>query len=478
MARRTPDTPRGFLLVQVDALSWQTLLFAMRRRRLRFLTRLFKGRHQRHGFDVTPLRPGVPATTPKVQAELLYGARQRFPGFRFLNRASGETTYFGNLFEVARIERNQFAGRFGILENSGASYFNIFDGGADRATFSSAGVGAGSLFPTKDGRLARVAYRCKLALWALITMPRVIYRTTAEAARETYDILRDFKNHELHRGSFSYVIRSLANVLASELTLAAVGHELREGTRHLFVNFIGYDKAAHLRGPRHAYALWSLSLVDRDLKRLHRLARRARRCSYDFYIMSDHGMAPSRPIAEHAGRPFEELLEEALADQSPPAPALRLRATGNLAHLYLGAGESPLLDGEVAQLVPLLKETLAESRYVAWWVSRSPYNGLFYHRGAAVAHVLRDSPPPAGLDAPLLADLFALLDLPDSGDLVLFAAREEGLVWNFLDEYGCHGGNEPEEQDAFVIHPRRAFGQRLGLTPLDLFQHFRDTYHN
>jgi len=458
--------------VQIDGLAWRALLEAIRRRRAPFLGRLVRRHRGRALHRFSHLRPGVPATTPKVQAELLYGEEQRFPGFRYLRRSTGETVYFGNAFDVARIEANDFAGHFGILQNSGSSYFNIFDGSADLARFSTSGVGAGTIWATPKKRLRQGPYL--LWMW-LRTLPRVTWRTLREIALEVFDVVRAFVRHEPNRGHFSFVIRSMANILQGEITVAAMREDIKAGTRHLFINFIGYDKAAHLRGPLHPFAFWSLKLIDRDLRRLYRMAMKSTACRYDFFVMSDHGMVPSRPIAIDAGMEFEELMNQELAARGYEGPPLLLRATGNLAHLYLSSDEHLDHDAVVAR-VPALEGVLSRSKYVGWWVSRAG-DRLRIVRDGAVHFVQSSDAPTPRLDADLVRDLWKLLALEDSGDVVIFGAREPEFAWNFLDEYGCHGGDEPEEQDAFVVHPDGFNPEGRRLAPLDLFRFFRDEYH-
>jgi hypothetical protein len=485
---RHPDRPRGFVLIQIDALAWRTLLLAMRRRRAPFLMRLLRSR--RHGQHVvSPVRPGVPATTPAIQAEVMYGRPKLFPGFRFLDRRTGKEVYFGNAFDAARLEENELAGRFGILANSGSSYFNIFSGGASRSSFTTTGIGRRALWRDRALRAAQLPHL--LLAWAL-ALPRIAWRLAVEVALELFDIARGWLRSERSRGEFSVVLRGLLNTFLDQLAITAVRGEIAAGTRYLFVNFIAYDKASHLRGPEHPYALWNLRQIDRRVRQIWRAARRGRRTRYDVYVWSDHGTFPARPISRDAGKPFEAWLAERLARAGSRAAPPRIVATSNLAHLYAGAPAAADVDRAggadgaprevrrrsweaLQRELPELERVLDASPYVAWWAGLSDSGALVVRRGGVTLRPEEASG--AGFDARLIADLSALLGNDGAGDLALFGARQDGLVWSFWDEYGGHGGAEPEEQDAFVIHPPGLNPEKRCLAPIDIFRHLRATYH-
>src|SRR5438128_2787410 len=74
----TSESP-GLLLIQIDGFSRTQLERAMVRGRTPFLRRLV----QTNGYDVHTFYPGLPSTTPAVQAELFYGVHAAVPAFSF-----------------------------------------------------------------------------------------------------------------------------------------------------------------------------------------------------------------------------------------------------------------------------------------------------------------------------------------------------------------------------------------------------------
>src|SRR5690242_4748717 len=65
----------GVLLVQIDGFSREELDRAIAKKKMPFLARL----RERNGYGLKTFYPGVPSTTPAVQAELYYGVRTGVP---------------------------------------------------------------------------------------------------------------------------------------------------------------------------------------------------------------------------------------------------------------------------------------------------------------------------------------------------------------------------------------------------------------
>jgi hypothetical protein len=73
----------GLLLIQIDGLSRVQFERALAAKKLPFLRRLI----QREGYETRTFYPGLPSTTPAVQAELYYGVRSAVPAFSYYDRA-------------------------------------------------------------------------------------------------------------------------------------------------------------------------------------------------------------------------------------------------------------------------------------------------------------------------------------------------------------------------------------------------------
>ena len=480
--------PKGFLLIQIDGLGQDALIRAIRARKAPFLRNLLRGRHQ-GGFYLEGLRPGLPSTTPTVQAELLYGQGLAFPGFRYIRRSDGQDFYFGNLGQVSELEQRGFGDAKGILRDNGSSFFNIFHGGADSVRFSSSALGKGELWPAGKGKWSALWH---LAMLVLTSMPFLIWLFLVEIVLEIKDMALAYWKREIVRGQVSFLVRGLVRTLGDELGLALLMHDMSKGRQHIMVNLIGYDKAAHMRGPDHGHALRSMRQTDRLVKKLWRASKKSRTVNYDVFVFSDHGMTPAKPVAKETGHDLQTMLRMHFASTAEasgmPRPDLWVRATGSLAHVYLARQGEPWLHERIAGALPEMDEYMSSSPFIRWWVTRldggdlrlcekveSPQGPGF------IAHRLQASSPTG--DAPLTdresAELFAMAGHPDAGELLLFGSRDGERVWNFLWEYGCHGGFEAEEQNAFFILPGH-LGRisRLSdcLTPGDMNRFFEQHY--
>src|SRR5450432_2656910 len=77
----TSEQP-GLLLIQIDGFARGQFERALAQGYMPFLKRLLK----RNGYALHTFYPGLPTTTPAVQAELYYGVRAAVPAFSFFDR--------------------------------------------------------------------------------------------------------------------------------------------------------------------------------------------------------------------------------------------------------------------------------------------------------------------------------------------------------------------------------------------------------
>ena len=104
----------------------------------------------------------------------------------------------------------------------------------------------------------------------------------------------------------------------------AVSRDLYAGVPAVYVNYVDYDVAAHLFGPRSRRALRALSRVDAGIRQIWRVNRRVPEHRYAFYVLSDHGQAECRSALDiTGGRRFERWVFEEMIDPRPVPPAKR-----------------------------------------------------------------------------------------------------------------------------------------------------------
>ncbi len=436
------------------------------------------------GYGLHHVYSGIPSSTPAVQAEMFYGVPMAVPAFAFFDRTVGRVVHMWEREPASRIEAG-FADRRSLLEH-GSSYANIYTGRADQTRFCMASLGWTDPFRTRHPLVLPAV----LALygWELA-------RAVALLAREVVIGLGDFAasvvrgRHVVSELKFAWS-RALIAVLLRELVAIWATIDLGRGVPVVHLNLLGYDEYAHRRSPRSRRSRAALRGIDTTIARLVRSARGSRRRSYEVWVLSDHGQEITQPYIELHGRAVEEAVR-AVVSETDLARSRRRRAehprgiqgqrarqlSERLMPLVVPGTESGAEPraGEVivtAQgplgFVYLPEEPSADERNrLAAELVRTAQIPLVLTSdgpGHAVAHTVRgrfvlpaDGAAVLGDDHPYLhtaaAELAALCDHPNAGDLVISGWRPDGPSISFPRENGSHGGPGPDETDSFLFAP-------------------------
>src|SRR5581483_4556324 len=120
----TSEEP-GLLLIQIDGFGRTQFERALAAGRMPFLRRLLR----RAGYELHTFYPGLPSTTPAVQAELYYGVRSAVPAFSYFDRALKK---LGRMWdpEWAKAREAECTKCAEGLLAGGSSWSNIYTGGA------------------------------------------------------------------------------------------------------------------------------------------------------------------------------------------------------------------------------------------------------------------------------------------------------------------------------------------------------------
>jgi hypothetical protein len=279
--RVAPSTSPGLLIIQIDGLSAQRLRAAVAASRMPFVARLLVAGE----VQLVPVYSGLPSTTPAAEAELFYGVATAVPAFTFIDRATGRLMRMYQSDAATSVESRIAAQSSGSLLAGGASYSNVYTGGATDARFCMASLGIGDLLPRHRRwltpmvafayfpALVRVA---ALATWELVAAPR--------------DLLAGLRAGEDRVSEVKFLLsRTAVGVVLRELTVLGMSVGLARGLPVVHGNFLGYDENAHRRGPDSRLALRALHSTDGAVARLWRAAHRSVGRAYDVWIISDHG---------------------------------------------------------------------------------------------------------------------------------------------------------------------------------------------
>jgi endonuclease/exonuclease/phosphatase family metal-dependent hydrolase len=461
----TGESP-GLLLIQIDGLSRSQMERAVAEGRMPFLRRLMA----RNGYATRTFYPGLPSTTPAVQAEIFYGARAAVPAFQFMDRARGEMVTMFDPEQARKIEARLEEGARGLLEG-GSSWSNIYRGGASASEshFCVAALGFGETWRTPSKLPALLVF----GLMQLPAVARIAGLVVLEFFIGALDALGGIlRGQPLLLELGMLLSRMCVGIGLREVVTVGAKVDLARGLPIVHVNFLGYDEASHRRGPGSRFAHWTLCGIDRAIRSLYRAAHYSRRRDYHVWVYSDHGQERTTVFTGPNGASIQETIARCLElvptatrekirpvrrplfrygtaarAQNPDAQPFALSTMGPVAHLYLR---------DAVDLEELARKLVAEG--VPGVLRRTPDDIVVWHRREDT-HELPDdagdalATHPAALREEIARDLAALCRHENAGDLVLLGWDADGATFTFAPERGSHAGPGPEEMQGFVVTP-------------------------
>lgn len=480
----TSESP-GLVLLQIDGLSRVQFERALAAGRMPFLARLLR----REGYRMHTFYPGLPTTTPAVQAELYYGVHSAVPAFSFFDRVLQKV---GRMWdpEWANAREAKCAEQSEGLLRGGSSWSNIYTGGAGQreSHFCAASIGFGDMWRTKKIR--------NILVFILLQFPaagRIAWLLLLELLSSLVDLVRAIASGRRPFREFLLLLsRVFVGVGLRELLTISGQIDVARGLPIVHMNFVGYDEKAHVRGPGSRFAQLSLRGIDRAIGKIARAAHRSTRRDYSVWIFSDHGQEATRsfPDAVHGGveAVLAQCLEEsrqrdrAWRDQSGAwastaylsrrrsagreAERNRQRATltdeerrtfsvaamGPVGHVYFS---EPKTD---AQRTAFARRLVHEGK-IPGVVVRSTDGAITWHHERGTTRVPEEVPDvlphPEPMRATIARDLAEWCATPDAGDLVLLGwSPWIDVPWSFAPERGAHGGFGVNETQGFLLLPR------------------------
>jgi len=466
------------LLIQVDGLGRAEMESALAAGRMPFLAHLHKNSY----YELSTFYPGVPSTTPAVQAELYYGIKAGVPAFSFQDRATGKIV---SMFEpdVVREFEKHFESRGESLLEGGSSWSNIYSGGAaeKESNFCIAGLGFGELL--RNSKLLN------LLLFALMQFPavlRIVGLVTLEFVFGLWDAIWGIlRGQPVGAELVAVLSRVCVGVGIREVVSIGGKLDLARGLPIIHINFLGYDELAHRRGPSSGFARWSLRGIDGAISGLYRAAQRSTRRDYQVWIFSDHGQERTRSFATEFPGGIQAMVAACLTPSGTTAPQrghdrrptrtfsraryerekrktqpesksrFAVAAIGPVGHVYL---TEPMKDDEKNAVARRLVNlgvpavlVLRPDRGVTWHDARGEMD-------AQIAIPERFSVYTGARLEELSADVIRLCQHENAGDLVLLGYCGEGSCWTFVAERGSHAGLGPRELAGFLLTPPTALG--------------------
>lgn len=299
-----PSASPGFIIIQIDGLSYSHVQQALAHGLMPHLRRaLDDGR-----LHLARWRCGLPSTTPAVQAGLLYGYNFDIPGFRWYEKESGVSVVCKRPDQLHALAGRLSRGGRGLLRG-GSSYTNLFDGDASLAVFTVSvlgstffdnvrGLGFASLFLLSPGRV-----------W------RILARSTREYARDLARRMRTLFRPVTPPIGGASLFRIVIDVVCAEIQTFGVMLDIYRGVPAIYVTYFGYDDLAHHYGPDHPEAMRALRDIDACIHQIDRMRTQYRRCAYDLYLLSDHGISAARPFEARFGQTLGQFILNSVGER-------------------------------------------------------------------------------------------------------------------------------------------------------------------
>lgn len=303
------DVP-GVLFLQVDGLAQAVLKRAIRDGNAPTLASwISAGSHRLIGWETD-----WSSQTGASQAGILLGSNDDIPGFRWMEKQTGQLMVSNHPRSAAEIERTRSTGS-GLLHADGASRNNIFTGDAEDAVLTM------SVVVRREGRRAPKG-RIGQSYQAYFAHP---YNTTRTLLAAVGEIVREWQQAatqrrrdvwpRVHRGGAYPLLRTFTTVISRDVTVAILAGDMMAGRSVIYADFLGYDEVAHHSGVERYDALETLRRIDREFARLARIADMAPR-PYRIVVLSDHGQSQGATFRDRYGQTLGDLVRRAMG----PAP--------------------------------------------------------------------------------------------------------------------------------------------------------------
>jgi hypothetical protein len=542
MARRLgrpdvkPTDQRGFIILQIDGLSYLHLKQALDEGHMPYLQRLLDKRRM----TVEQWRCGLPSNTPAFQAGLMFGNRFDIPGYRWYEKDRRMPMMPQRLDQVRVVRDRISQGRTGIL-HGGSCYVSMFDGDADLALFTLSSLQRQHFFESVRG--------IGLLLLFLLNPFRVLRTLAIATGRYLFSL--GCRLVALVRPSvldpldfLSPLVHAIADALFTEVQTFGVMLDLYRSVPFIYANYTSYDEIAHQLGPDHRAAFRALDGVDKRIRQIDRMRSRFQERKYDLYLLSDHGNTPSIPFRKRSGMTLGEQIaahigkEVSLAERAAPhahvgkkarylseelhalekraAPRVRrviaaarryvnrkvmdqkvdydlsrqqdvvVSASGPLAHIYFNVSQRGLDLIEVMLLYPNLLENLFATDSIGAMIGRADERTLVLGQEGGLIVIDEEQDwakkpnplTPYGDVAYTAAQIHRVAHFPHAGDLILLGAIEpDEKIVSFELQVATHGGlGGPQGYPFIAWSPERRLRPETLNDAQDLYPYFMQ-YH-
>jgi len=298
----------GLIIIQIDGLSHQHLLGALDKGRLPYIKRMLR----RDNFVLSDWRCGLPSTTPACQAGIMFGENDEIPAFRWYDKSQGASLVCKLPGTAAFLQGRMSRENPGILTD-GASYMNLFDGGAASSLFTLSALQPRRFFEGVRG----IGFVVLFALNPLRTL-RIVYLIVKEYITDGLQKLSSRMKGQPYPPflGISPLLRIFSNVIFREIETFAVLVDIYRNVPAIYATYYGYDEIAHHFGIHSMAAHQALRDIDHCIRQIDRLRRANLGRPYVLVVLSDHGLTPSEPFAQRYAQSLGQYIAQQLGDSA------------------------------------------------------------------------------------------------------------------------------------------------------------------
>ena len=300
-----PNEKEGFIFLEIDGLSYNTLRKALKNGDMPTLRKwLEDGSH-----ELVEWETDLSSQTSSSQAGILHGNNNNIPAFRWVEKEKDNRIISSNGRTNSELIEKRISNGKGLLSNNGASRSNLFSGDATDhiLTFSKFAISKAI-----KSRSWYYLYSKPYAITRILIL--FIFDMIMEFASRMRHLFKNIQPRLKWRGLAYYVARAGTNVAMREATTLTIIGDIFAGNHNvIYATYMGYDEIAHHSGVEDYDSLYALRQIDRQFKRLKNAAEKANR-NYKFIVLSDHGQSNGFTFKEKYGESLNDLVKELLPD--------------------------------------------------------------------------------------------------------------------------------------------------------------------
>ena len=345
--RRYANAPKsdepGVLFLEIDGLSEPVFRKALADGWMPTLQRwIDSGSH-----ELTSWEPDLSSQTSASQAGILLGDNTDIPAFRWYEKES-HTLMVSSKFSTAQELERRLGHHVGLLEDGGASRWNVFSGGAldCLCTYSTLGDRQRS---GSGGYLS--------SFFNPYTLPRSLTLYLADVVRERWQAWRQ-KAENIQprvRRTFKYsLVRAATTTVMQEASMFMLISDMLRGVPSVYATLFAYDEVAHHSGIDRRDAMKVLERLDKMFATLERVSVHAPR-PYHLVVLSDHGQSMGPTFRQVHGQTLGELVSVLVGPDA--RTTIDHRESEDWGHLNLALTQA-LQDGKNSKAIAMLQRAL------------------------------------------------------------------------------------------------------------------------